>query len=238
MNTDEATYESPYNDIFKWFENKGLLRVRINPKNTPLCMAMLWRLKPVFEVDTDAKPEYSHVICRDIDSVCTVREYEMVKQWIEEDKTIHCITDSVSHTIPMMGGMVGFNPKYFKMRMEVNTFDELLKNKSKYDFSIKGMDQHFMNREIYPKACDSATEHFIRGMNWNKNEEDGRHYHDAPKDDSFSDELRTINLVVGHVGAAGYYEAQMMKFLSDVDKYEKEYKELETTFKDVCYWRA
>lgn len=104
VNMDQSTYNSPYREIFDWLQNKGFIKINLWPDNQPLCLAMLWRLSTGFKTNPDNTWYYSHVLCRDIDSICTYREAQAVQQWINEDKTIHCITDSISHNIPMMGG--------------------------------------------------------------------------------------------------------------------------------------
>ena len=72
---------------------------------------MLWRLLPIFEYNVE------RIICRDTDSPLTYREAQMVKEWENSPKVVHAITDSVSHNIPLMGGMIGLT-KHFRDRFE------------------------------------------------------------------------------------------------------------------------
>lgn len=244
INIDESTYNSPYRKIFDWHQNKGFIKINLCPDNEPLCKAMLWRLKTVFAYD---HPEwrYTHVICRDLDSISTYREVEMVNEWIEEDKAVHCITDSISHTIPMMGGMVGFRPGYVNdiMKLNVtpeNAWEKLLSMGSGIDFSRKGSDQDFLNRVMYPALCTNATEHFIKGRPHDLIEGNGRHYKVADKAININPKFRETDLLAGHVGAAGFYEAPTMKFLYHEDPYRDEYMELETMkgFEQIFYWNT
>lgn len=248
LNLDASTYNSPYKPIFDWHVSKGFARISIQ-EPAPLCKAMLWRLKTVFDYDHPAW-RYTHVICRDLDSIATYRESQMVQQWIQEDRAIHCITDSVSHTIKMMGGMVGFRPGYVNDLLKLNinpenAWDKLLSFASDIDFKRKGSDQDFLNRVIHPKCAHNATEHFILGMRHDVLEENGRHYSIDPtiKPEGVSDEMRDKleeKKLAGHVGAAGFYETPTMYFLYHHDPYKEEYAELESMkgFEQIFYWRT
>jgi hypothetical protein len=245
INIDEATYNSPYRKIFDWHQSKGFIKINLCPNNELLCKAMLWRLKTVFDY-THPNWTYTHVICRDLDSISTYREAQMVKQWIDEDKAIHCITDSISHTIPMMGGMVGFRPGYVNDIMKLTNrpdqaWDKLMELGKQIDYSRKGTDQDFMNQSIYPRCSHNATEHFIKGMRHDLVENNGRHYSiDDSIDIGVDPRFKETNLLAGHVGAAGFYEAPTMKFLYHDDPYRDEYKELETIpeYAQVFYWQT
>lgn len=243
LNLDHATYNSPYKKIIDWHISKGYLEINICPDNEKLCKAMLWRLKPIFDYD-HPNFRYTHILCRDLDSIATYREAQMVQQWMEENKTIHCITDSVSHNIPMLGGMCGFMPGYFNGRMGLQKdpqykWDELLAMADDIDYSRKGSDQDFLNRVVYPKCSESSTEHFIKGMPHNLAEGNGRHYSVSNVDVVGVDrKYEQTNLLAGHCGASGFYEAPTMKFLYWEDPYKEDYAELETMeeFRHIFYW--
>jgi hypothetical protein len=242
LNLDESTYNSPYKPIFDWHAEKGFARISIR-EPAPLCKAMLWRLATVFDYD---HPEwrYTHVICRDLDSISTFREAQMVQEWVNEDKAMHCITDSISHTIPMMGGLVGFRPGYVNDIVKASedpgsVWSSLLSQTPDIDYRIKGSDQSFLNRILYPKLCEHATEHFIKGMPHNRAEQNGRHYSvDQDLDIGVDSKFKETNLLAGHSGAAGYYQPATEKFLYHNDPYKQEYDELERLeeFKQVFYW--
>lgn len=248
LNLDHATYNSPYKPIFDWHVQKGYARITLRDE-APLCKSMLWRLATVFDYD---HPEwrYTHVLCRDLDSIATYRESQMVAEWIREDKAIHCITDSISHTIPMMGGMIGFRPAYMNDLLDIKTtpekaWENILCRVSDIDFKRKGSDQDFLNRIVYPKCAHSATEHFILGMRHDVVENNGRHYSINPdiKPEGVSDEMRDKlqdKMLAGHVGAAGFYEAPTMYFLYHHDPYKADYEELENMpgFEKIFYYQT
>lgn len=247
VNIDEASYSSPYKPIFDWHAKKGFIKFNICPDNEKLCKAMLWRLKTVFDM-TGPGWTYTHVICRDLDSIATYREAQAVSDWVKEDKALHCITDSISHTIPMMGGMVGFRPGYVNDLMKITddpgkTWQYLMELSGGIDFSRKGSDQDFLNSVMYPKLCTNATEHFVKGRPHDLIEGNGRHYEinkSIRPDVAIGDinVLEETNRLAGHIGAAGFYESPTMKFLYYEDPFKEEYAELENMeeFKQIFYW--
>lgn len=247
LNLDSETYNSPYRDIFDWHTKMRFARMSFQ-EPAPLCKAMLWRFKTVFDYD-HPNWRYSHVLCRDLDSIATYRESQMVQQWIDEDRAVHCITDSISHNIPMMGGMVGFRPGYINDLLKIGTtpekaWDKLIDNAADMNFNRKGSDQDFLNKYIHPACAHNATEHFILGMRHDVHEENGRHYSidRSIKPEGVSDEMRDKleeKMLAGHVGAAGFYETPTMHFLNRHDPYRDEYKELEEWpgFEQIFYWR-
>lgn len=236
VNLERASSGGEYNKVFSWAYDRGL--IDITPHDTaPLCEAMLWRMAPIFKKQ-DRTWKYTHVLCRDIDSIATYREAQMVQEWINEDKTIHCITDSISHNIPMMGGMIGVRPAYFTERMKSNTWGEFMGLAGNIDFSRKGSDQDFLCRVVYPRNSDSATEHFILGMKQTIPEGDGRHYCVPDIElDGVDPAQKCTNDLAGHVGAAGCYEPVMVKWLNTMDPFRDEYAEIEKRFPQLFFWR-
>lgn len=216
---------------------------------TQFCKMMLWRLRPIFAMQS-GDWKYTHVLCRDTDSPPTYRERQAVQQWINEDTTAHAITDSVGHGIPMLGGMIGFRPKYFTMRMCANTWEELMA-KNSMDLSRKGSDQDFINQVIYPELSkyghSSVTQHYFKGMP----ETNLPHYHRCLCDpvaghqegchlnieiDDVPPGVECTNSIAGHIGAAGFYEPPMMKVL---EKYKNKFTDLLEVQKQhpqLFYW--
>lgn len=244
IHTDKETYNSKYQPVFDWLLNKGLIELVVCASDEALTKAMLWRLKPCFERVWDEAAsgyrgwKYTHVICRDIDSIGTYREAQAVTMWMREKKTIHCITDSVSHNVPMMGGMIGIATDMFSQRLGVETWDSLMAISRGINFENKGADQDFLNRYVYPKFADSATEHFILGMVRNLAEGNGRHYsiEDIPL--PIDAKYKELNSCAGHIGAAGYYDSPTVRFLNHIDPFANEYKAIEEQFPNLFLWRG
>lgn len=236
LNIDSRSYVA-YRKLYDWLQDKGFLLINIFPDDEPLCRAMLQRMKTVFSYE---HPEwvYTHVLCRDVDSISTYREAQAVQQWISENKTAHCITDSISHNIPMMGGMIGFKPADLSSRLSINSWADMIKMGVGIDWKRKGTDQDFLNKYIYPRVAESATEHFVLGMVHNLPEGNGRHYSipDYPID--VDPKFKVMNDCCGHIGSAGYYESPTVKFLNTLDPYSTEYAEIERQFPRLFYWRT
>jgi hypothetical protein len=227
VQTDESTYKA-YKALF----DNLPIKVNVN-EPAPLCKAMLWRLKPVFDYNS-----YTHVICRDLDSPPTYREAQAVQDWINGDKAAHAITDSISHTIPMMGGMVGFHTGLWPVRTGWQHWADMFKDQ-KIDFSIKGADQTLLNSIVYPKFAtppnESITQHYILGhgntwLNGYKN------YIPDIEVDNVSRDMNESNDCCSHIGQAGWLLPQAFRlFQKYADRFEDVLK-VEKQFPEICYW--
>ena len=221
---DEKTYNE-YERLFnRWKAYKVRFRVLFEE---PLCKAMLWRLLPIFE------PNVERILCRDTDSPLTYREAQMVKEWENTPKVVHAITDSISHNIPLMGGMIGLS-QHFRDRFQ--SLESVLDNR---DYTIKGSDQDTLNAKVYPIYAQHGTEsiiqHYILGMPNTFLSGYRNTFIDEPLE-NVNEVYRQTNDTCGHIGAAGYYEAPIIKFLKGYDQYKDEYKEMENEYKQIFYW--
>ena len=227
LQTDQNTYNG-----FKPLFDSLPIKLEVHQNNVPLTLAMLWRLRPCFDLN------YTHVICRDLDSPLTYRECQAVEYWINRDKAAHAITDSVSHDVPMLGGMIGFRPQYFRDKVGANTWAELINKRGGYDWTKKGSDQTFLRDVVYPcfaqHGRDSITQHYVLGMS-NSFLSD---YHNKIQDLELPlpYEYKESNNTCGHIGAAGFYETAMFKFLR---KYWNQFDDLlaiEKQYSNIFYW--
>jgi hypothetical protein len=222
---------------------------------------MLWRLKPIFHQNLEGAWKYDHVLCRDTDSIPTYREAQAVAKWIQEDTCMHSITDSVSHTIPLMGGMIGIRPRYFSEIMEANSWHDLMGRSLKggsngvpnhakgsltkyfrqygectYNFNQKGTDQEFLNAYCWPRVsrhdAPNFTAHWIKGLTGgNAN----RQYNYIQDIDLGHPEYKELNYCAGHIGSAGFYDVALMNFLK-TDPNKEKYAEIEMKFPKLFYW--
>jgi len=243
LQTDQATYD-------KWgklFEQLGI-KIEVHQNNVPLTLAMLWRLRPIFEFE-GGFPKWSYVICRDVEAPLTYRDRQAVQYWIDHERAAHAITDSVSHTIPMLGGMIGFKPRDFYDTVGARTWSELI-SKKQYDWPRKGSDQSFINEIIYPKFSqpgkDSITQHYFFGMPntflgdyktcqcW----QPGGHVPHCVNDVELPlhHDLRESDSIAGHIGAFGWYDPQMYKFLRKFKDQFTDLIEIEKEWPDVFGW--
>ncbi len=198
----------------------------------PLTKAMLWRMHPCFD-DT-----ISHIICRDLDGPPLYKDAQCVEYWVNSSKAAHAITDSVSHNIPMLGGMVGFVPAYFTMLTKFSNWDQMINSQS-FDWNRKGADQDFLNRVIYPcfakSGTDSITQHYLLGMpntflsDWHNTVPDIQ----VP---GVPEEMRESNMSAGHIGAAGFYQGPIFSFMR---KYRDRFEDIlaiEQQFGNTFFW--
>lgn len=242
IHTDSETYGAFY-EYFNALNESTNIEVQICD-DAPLCKAMLWRMKPCFD------QRFTHVICRDVDSPATYREVQAVQYWIsKETKAAHAITDSDSHTLALMGGMIGFMPKHFSGRTGFQNWDEMI-SKSQHQFDYKGSDQCFLNDIIYPnfghKGTDSITQHYFKGYgesflsDWHHCDcpPPSGHASDCPNNFPIDlpEELKESNSMCGHIGAAGHYEPPTFKFLRrHWDKFT-DILEAERLHPEIFYW--
>lgn len=248
LQTDQSTYNG-LKPLFDNLVERRYLKIQINA-DAPLTKAMLWRLKPIFEIDDRQIKVYSHVLCRDLDSPPTYREAQAVQYWMNRDKAVHAITDSVSHTLPLMGGMIGFVPKYFTMLTGYTSWEGMFDGKPEFDFSKKNTDQSFLNKYIYPvfatKGKESITQHYFKGHGDTFLDDFKTcvcesiigHTDNCPNnmDLAIPAALKETNAICGHIGAAGHYTTTMFQFLR---KYWHEFDallEIEKEYPKIFNW--
>lgn len=226
LNTDQSTY----NAFKTLFDNIGA-DVYIHPE-APLCKAMLWRLHPAFMTN-----DYSHVLCRDLDSPLTYREAQCVQFWLNREKGMHAITDSISHDVPLLGGMIGIRVDDWVMNFGYN-WDDMLMLAGGMDFTHKGSDQTFLNHYVYPKFANKGKEniiqHYIKGY---ANTFLSGWYNEVPEQElEINAEMRESNDTCGHIGAAGWYETAMFKFLRKHKDRYPDLLEFEKQYPTIFYW--
>lgn len=233
---DESVHYSPYRDYFTNLSLDNKLDVYLQ-RTAPLCEMMLYRLLPMFIIDGH-RMKYDRVICRDTDSLLSYRERQAVEYWQRGTKMAHAITDSVSHTITLMGGMIGFQSGPFRSRMSVQSFDDLMKLSQGIDFTRKGADQDFLNRYVLPKVADSITEHFVLGHPQTFRGDCHNFIHDIDlKEIGVQDELKETNGYGYHIGGAGFQTDSVVKFLNKYGKDNEYWNELEKQYPAVFYWQ-
>lgn len=107
---------------------------------------MFWRFEPIFEL------AYDRVIVRDVDSRPSEREALLVKEWVESERSIHCIRDHKEHRhTPVLGGACGFYPK--KIR---HLRDSYIRWNHSYQY---GDDELYLRKQIYEQL--STDEIFV-----------------------------------------------------------------------------
>lgn len=196
---DKESYTA-YQGYFDYCKNNNIIDFIEILDRKELTRNMLWRLNPVSWAD--------YTICRDIDSLFTHRELQAVNKWIQNNTNAHSMNDSLGHTIPLLGGMIGFK----KGTIDFNSIDNC-----RINYSIKGADQDFLNQVVYPQVKNSITEHRVIGMPVRpENPYSYNHIENISIDLENYDEDSTgfminpdlvnrCNVLVNHVGQGGYF---------------------------------
>ena len=247
--TDKPTAEK-FAGLFAAYNWADALEAEVK-ETAPLCEAMLWRLLPAFDVNEDGST-YTHFICRDLDSVATYREAQAVQQWVDSEAGAHAITDSISHSIAMMGGMIGFTPQSFRERVGVESFDEML-SLSGMKFDRKGSDQDFLGRVVYPcyakKGQESIMQHYFKGYGqtwlegftrcdcWLYADATG-HKGDCPLNIDLGLDIdpHDANCISEHIGAAGFNHLQTMNLIRKYNDRFEDLIEAEQAHPEIFSW--
>lgn len=233
---DDSVRLSPYFPLFVEYNRRENIKYSVWP-TAELCRMMLYRLHPIF-YSLLGKLRYDRVLCRDTDSLLSYRERQAVAYWEQGPKMAHAITDSISHSITLMGGMIGFQSGPFRERMGVKSFDELMSLSQGIDYNNKGADQDFLNRYVLPKVADSITEHFVLGHPQTFRGDCHNFIHDIDlKEIGIGDELKETNGYGFHIGASGFQTDAVVKFLQVHGKDNEYWDELEKQYPEIFYWQ-
>lgn len=168
LTTDRPFTSSDYygNEINK-LSNAGLLDLRVVNNGGSMWeqpvkgIGMLWRLLAAWETEND------YVFCRDLDSILTPRQAKFVQAFINSGHMIHGINDNNSHTIPLMGGMIGVRCNLFVISTGFSSFANMIEswrvNRAFWD--RHGADQDFLMEQLWPKVSGNSLIHKISGPN-------------------------------------------------------------------------
>lgn len=154
---DGLAMQFPYFRALQIMQARGLLRlVDCGPAET-LCGSMLWRMKPVWEDETE------YVACRDVDSLPMPRDRRMVEEFVRSGKSAHAILDSESHSGPYMGGMTAWHAPTVRQTLPgVESWTQFMRAKPvgvEIDFNKHGADQKHLNGLYAPNLMRSTLIH-------------------------------------------------------------------------------
>lgn len=232
LHVDSQTYRSQYKPYFDKLNDGRHIALTEVTATDPLCKAMLWRLKPAFS------EEYNVVLCRDVDSLEHYKSRAAVELFTKNGtKTLHAMTDSISHNIPLMGGMIGVIASHFRNRSGASSWDALMRQAGN-DFNKKGSDQDFLNSNLLPRVSDSMMEHYFLGMR-QSHRGDCRIGYDIMDDvvvEGIPFELKESNHLVNHIGQSGFALEPVFKFYEKHNVMKGELFEIEKEFSEVFYW--
>jgi hypothetical protein len=153
---DDRAKEFAYFGCLMSMAVSGLLRLIDCGKAETLCGSMLWRMKPVWDL------EAGWVVCRDVDSLPMPRDRVMVEEADKADAVVHAVLDSESHSGPLMGGMVAFRAPRLRTALPYyKTWDDFMLRAKFHgiDMNKHGADQRLLNLEIWPALRDHTLIH-------------------------------------------------------------------------------
>lgn len=161
------TSDDYYGNTVNKLSEAGLLQFRVINNGGSIWeqpikgVGMLWRLLPAW----DSENEY--VFCRDLDSILTPRQAKYVQRFINSGCVIHGINDNNSHTIPLMGGMIGVRCKSFVNAINFPSFSSMISSwhVTRDFWDNHGKDQVFLMDHIWPKVQHMAHIDRIGGPN-------------------------------------------------------------------------
>ena len=142
---DNRVLEFGYFKVLEKMAERGMLVMEVMGESQGLCKSMLWRMLPIFKAD-------GHVVCRDLDSLPSVRELEAVNRWIYSGLPVSALHDSISHRgTALMGGMVGFDTKWFKAKVAKDYAHWCeIEKQSGIDLRYHGSDQALLHKVVWP----------------------------------------------------------------------------------------
>jgi hypothetical protein len=219
---DAQTY-SDYQYLFTSLKEVYGITFNINPPTT-LCKAMLWRLRPIFNEDS------KYVMCRDCDSLVTYRERQAIEAFMSSGLFAHGLTDNVSHTVPLMGGLCSFSA--LQLRSKYKSWDNLL-SLSPIGISTRGTDQQFLSSVVYPDFKKEMFGHYLKGMIGGGEGVIKKEIEPVQLD--ISPNLWLSNLCIHFAGAAGVNELETIRFFNQFDK-ENKFLETEKKYPELFYW--
>ena len=119
---------------------------------------MVWRLLPLDDKNVD------FWISRDADSRLDDRDKNLVEEWMNSNKTLHCIRDHHCHYHQIMGGMYGINNRLFHNRYKFDSVKKIINDlyiihkEAKYN-----IDQLFLNNKLWNLLKDDVIAHISNG---------------------------------------------------------------------------
>lgn len=152
----DSTIHSPRAKLIRAFAAANLISLHYHEENKGNCRSMLWRMLPIWDDDVD------YVICRDVDSLPTMKDRRAVEQFIQSGAALHCINDNPSHTTPVMGGMCGFHAPQFRKILGM-TWEQMCATRQDLNATMGGTDQILLVHQAWDKCFPNVCEHRFAG---------------------------------------------------------------------------
>jgi hypothetical protein len=155
---DDTLQGDPYEFPLRRLHERGEIELVDCGPSTGIASSALWRLKPLF------RPAVDYVICRDLDSVSTLRERAMVDEFIASEKPLHLINDNPGHHPAhcyafVLAGLCGFRREAFLRSSGLKRWEEFIEyarargiDLEAYmgdEYTLNGLLHHLVARGMY-----------------------------------------------------------------------------------------
>lgn len=218
---------SKYGLMFGWLKDVyGVKAYSLPTDDYTHCERMLIRISPCFWEDVE------RVICRDADALTSYREAQAVHEWEQTDNLVHSIHDNKAHTVPLMGGLIGFVAKSVVDRYI--SFTKMI-NLSPVKIAEHGTDQDFLTRVIFHDMKYSTMLHNFKGSYDESFHMVVTATHDVPPP-NVKKELWLSDLCSSFVGAAGFNEMETLRFFKAFLPDFKDDSDLWNKYPKIFYW--
>lgn len=148
-----STVPEKYIVEFKNLKAECILKENLG-RNKMNWEGMFWRWMPLDDNDV------AIWISRDADSRLSKREADIVNQWMQSGKTLHCIRDHKCHYHAIMGGMFGINNKSFHAKYKFKKISDIISDLYKYYKERPyNVDQEFLNSQVWNLLKDDVMAH-------------------------------------------------------------------------------
>lgn len=146
---DDAVRRHPYFGALERMHGQGVLRLVDCGKPEALCLAMLWRLRPIWD------PEVEIVISHDVDSLPLLRLRRMADEFIESDKAVMLVHACESHD-GVMGGGITVRAARFRELTGCESWTEFLSMAGYVDWNGYSSDEHYQRTTLWPMVRREA----------------------------------------------------------------------------------
>jgi len=152
---DSTISKCPVASVLLKYAEAGLVNLVRMGGQKEICRAMIQRMKPAWESGVEI------TLCRDLDSLPTPREAMAVRQFVESEAGMHCITDHPQHGIPIMGGLCGFRSQILRNLTQLGSYEALIAGEP---LARQGDDQRLLMKKVWPMMRNSMCEHRFSGF--------------------------------------------------------------------------
>lgn len=146
---DGAARALPYFAALERMQDRGLLRLVDCGEVQALTLAMLWRMRPIFDGD-------HLVVSCDLDSLPLLLLRRFVEEFAASGRAMMLVHGCESHNI-VGGGAIGIHARRFRELVGASTWAEFVALAGpEYGWSAYAADEEFLRFKIWERVADEA----------------------------------------------------------------------------------